>query len=160
MNDKTEKVYQHFVPKFYLRFFSTNKNSIGTYIFNDNKYVKNAPLSSVGGANYLYGEDGQIENWFSEFESLWNDTLKEIIDTNSLNIDKEDYASLLFFIFLSDARSKTTADLNNKFINELAILTNNVDPNNNKIKFSEKIVEYKIPNFYPISSAEDIIPIM
>lgn len=160
MNNKTEKVYQHFVPKFYLRLFSTNKSSVGTFIFSDNKYVKNAPLDSIGGANYLYGEDGQIEDWFSEFEGIWNNTLKRIIETNSLIIDNEDYAALLFFIFLSDARSKTTADINNKFINELAILTNNVDPKNSKMKFSDKIMEYTIPNYYPIASAEDVVPIM
>ena len=160
MASKTEKVYQHFIPKFYLRLFSTNRNSIGTYIFSDNKYVKNAPLDSVGGANYLYGEDGQIEDWFSEFEGIWDKTLKKIIETNSLTIDNEDYAALLLFIFLSDARSKTMADINNKFINELAILTNNVDPKNNKMKFSDKIVEYEIPNYYPIAVAEDIVPMM
>lgn len=66
----------------------------------------------------------------------------------------------MFFIFLSDARSKNIADINNKFINELAILTNNVDPKNKKIKFSDKIVEYKILNYYPIASAEDVVPIM
>lgn len=160
MKNKTEKVYQHFVPKFYLRFFSTNRNSVGTYIFNDDRYVKNASLDSIGGVDYLYGEDGQIEDWFSEFEGLWNNTIKKIIQTNSLKIDKEDYSSLLFFIFLSDARSKTTADINNKFINELAILTNNVDPKNSKIKYSKKIVEYEVPNYYPITSAESVIPIM
>lgn len=160
MTSKTEKVYQHFVPKFYLRLFSTNRNSIGTYVFGGDKYVKNAPLDSVGGEKYLYGEDGQIEDWFSEFEGIWDNVLKKIIQTNSLKIDKEDYVSLLFFIFLSDARSKNIADINNKFINELAILTNNVDPKNKKIKFSNKIVEYKVPNYYPIASAEDVVPIM
>lgn len=160
MTSKTEKIYQHFVPKFYLRLFSTNRNSIGTYVFGGDKYVKNAPLDSVGGEKYLYGEDGQIEDWFSEFEGIWDNVLKKIIQTNSLKINKEDYVSLLFFIFLSDARSKNIADINNKFINELAILTNNVDPKNKKIKFSDKIVEYKIPNYYPIASAEDVVPIM
>lgn len=160
MKKKSDKVYQHFIPKFYLRLFSTNRNSIGTYIFSDDKYVKNAPLDSVGGAKYLYGEDGQIEDWFSEFEGLWDNTLKKIVNTDSLKIDNEDYASLLFFIFLSDARSKTMANINNKFINELAILTNNIDPKNKKLKFSDKIVEYEIPNYYPIASAEDIVPIM
>ena len=160
MSKKTEKVYQHFIPKFYLRLFSTNRNSIGTYIFNVDRYVKNASLDSIGGVDYLYGEDGQIEDWFSEFEGLWNNTIKKIVDNNLLQIDNDDYEALLFFIFLSDARSKTTADINNKFINELAIITNNIDPKNKNIMLSEKIVEYKIPNYYPIASAEDIVPTM
>ena len=98
MNNKTEKVYQHFVPKFYLRLFSTNRNSVGAYIFNDDRYVKNASLDSIGGVDFLYGEDGQIEDWFSEFEGLWNNTIKRIIQTNSLEIDKEDYSSLLIIL--------------------------------------------------------------
>lgn len=28
------------------------------------------------------------------------------------------------------------------------------------MKFSDKIMEYTIPNYYPIASAEDVVPIM
>ena len=38
----TQKKYQHYVPKFYLRFFSNDDKSIGTYIKKHNKYTSKA----------------------------------------------------------------------------------------------------------------------
>ena len=56
----TQKKYQHYVPKFYLRFFSNDDKSIGTYIKKHNKYTSKAPLDSIGGEDYLYGKDGIV----------------------------------------------------------------------------------------------------
>ena len=41
---KVEKEYQHYVPKFYLRFFSDNTRSIGTYIFKERKFIDQAAV--------------------------------------------------------------------------------------------------------------------
>ena len=161
MAKKTEKEYQHYVPKFYLRFFSNNSKSVGTYIFKNNKYIPVASLDSIGGSKYLYGEDGEIENWFSELEGKWNIILKKIIDTNSLNITQEEYTYLLMFIYLSEARSKTSADIMNKFINEVAITTYNIDPKNeNKYSYKENIAKFAIPNLNTIEIMPEIIPLL
>lgn len=158
---KTEKKYQHYVPKFYLRFFSNNKKSVGTYIFDKNKYIQVAPLDSIGGSNYLYGEDGTIEDWFSELEGKWNLILKKIIDNNNIDINYEEYLYLLMFIFLSEARSKTSADLMNNFINDLAIVTNNMDPKTKKkYSYSDNIARFNIPNLHQIEVMPEIIPIL
>lgn len=158
---KTKKEYQHYVPKFYLRLFSNNPKSIGTYIFKQRKYISTASLSSIGGSKYLYGEDGKIEDWFSELEGKWNVILKKIINNNSLNINLEEYTYLLMFIFLSDARSKTNADTMNKFINELAITTHNIDPKNKeKYSYKDNIAHFTIPNLHTIETMPNIVPIM
>ena len=161
MRKKSEKEYQHYVPKFYLRFFSNNSKSVGTYIFKNNKYIPIASLDSIGGSKYLYGEDGEIENWFSELEGKWNIILKKIIDTNSLNINQEEYTYLLMFIYLSEARSKTSADIMNKFINEVAITTYNIDPKNEKkYSYKENIAKFAIPNLNTIEIMPEIIPLL
>ena len=157
---KTEKKYQHFVPKFYLRFFSNDGKSVGTYIFKHQKYVKIAPLNSIGGSNYLYGEDGEIEDWFQELEGKWDKILKEIINSNSLNISIEEYVYILMFIYLSDARNKANADLQNKFINELSVINHNLSNSDTKYKFTDKIAEFDIPNYNSLAIMNDIIPLL
>ena len=161
MEIKTEKEYQHYVPKFYLRYFSSDHNSVGTYIFKDKKYIPVAPLHSIAGSKYLYGEDGELENWFSVLESKWNIILKKIIDKEILDIDYEEYTYILMFIFLSDARSKTNADVMNKFINELTITTFNIDPKNKKkYSYKENVAHFTVPNIHSIEAMPDITPMM
>jgi len=157
----TEKKYQHYVPKFYLRFFSNDEKSIGAYIFKSKSYITNASIKGIGGSNYFYGKDGKLEDWFGELEGKWSIILKKIIETNQLNISIEDYIYLLMFIYLSDARNKNSANIINKFVNEIAITTLNMD-SKQKIQHSykEKIASMNIPNIYSIQVMEDIIPIL
>lgn len=157
----TEKKYQHYVPKFYLRLFSNDKKSIGTYIFKSKKYISNAPIKGIGGSDYFYGKDGKIEDWFSNLEGKWSIILRDIIENNQLYVSREDYIYLLMFIYLSDARSKNSAKIMDKFINELAITTTNMDKKQKvKHSYKEKIASFDIPNIYPILVMQDVIPIL
>lgn len=157
----TDKKYQHFVPKFYLRFFSDDKKSVGTYILKDKKYIKQASLNSIGGANYLYGEDGVIEDCFSELEGNWNTLISKIINTEKLELNMNEYFWLLTFIFFSDARSKQVADSQNEMINYFANVTNVLMSNNsiNNVSFDDNLAKFNIPNYYPLSVAETVIPL-
>ena len=158
----TEKKYQHFVPKFYLRFFSDNRKSVGAYILKNDKYIKNASLNSIGGANYLYGKDGVIENLFSDLEGKWNKLISKIINSESLELSLSEYFMLLTFIFFSDARSKEVADSQNEMINYIANLTNKLVNNdkNGNIDFKEDMAKFNIPNYYPLSVFEEIVPLL
>lgn len=157
----TNKKYQHFVPKFYLRFFSDDKKSVGTYILKNKKYIKQASLNSVGGADYLYGKDGTIEDCFSEMEGKWNSIICKIINTEKIDLDLNEYFMLLTFIFFSDARSKQVADSQNEMINYFANVANVLMNNDsfNEYSFDESLAKFNIPNYYPLSVVETVIPL-
>ena len=53
--------FQHYVPQFYLKNFSSNNKSVGIYNFNVNKYISNASIKDNFGKNYFYGDDKRIE---------------------------------------------------------------------------------------------------
>lgn len=153
------KKYNHYVPKFYLRFFSPNKKSVGVYIFENEKKLLRASLNSVGGYNYLYGQDGSLEEWFRNLERQWNAILKKIIETRTFDINDEEYTLLLMFVYLSEARSLRKADEINDFINYLMITiwnTNNIK----KINYDTTIVKNTIPNLYSINNIRDVLPVL
>ena len=102
--------YQHFVPKFYLRNFSNNGKSIGSYVFSNHKYIADAPIRKICGRDYLYGEDLEIEKWFANLEGIWATIIKRIINESTLSINDEEYTYLLMLIYLSEARTGFHAD--------------------------------------------------
>lgn len=160
-NTITQKKYQHYVPQFYLKLFSNDKKSIGLYLLDSKKYISNASIREIGGDDYFYGKDGELEDWFGELESKWSIIIKKIIENNELKLDITDYIYLLMFIYLSDARNKNNANIMNKFVNELAVTAINMYKENDiKISYKDKIVSLNSPNIYSIIAMEDIIPIL
>lgn len=102
-----------------------------------------------------------IEDWFNELEGEWSVILNNIVKKNQLNISMEDYIFLLMFIYLSDARSKNSANMMNKFINELAITTINMDKKQNvKHSCKEKLASFDNPSIYLIQAMQDIVTIL
>src|SRR5687768_13502617 len=59
---------QHYVPKFLLRRFSTDKKSINLYNIKSKRKITNANLSNQCYSDYLYGKDLQFEKWLSGIE--------------------------------------------------------------------------------------------
>ena len=153
----TQKKYQHYVPKFYLRFFSNDDKSIGTYIKKHNKYTSKAPLDSIGGEDYLYGKDGIIEDWLSDLEGKWKNIIEKILLTEKLELTKDEYFLLLTFIFFSDARSKAVAETQNEMINYLANSAKMIMSEDDN-EFEDDLAKFKIPNYYSLMSGENIIP--
>lgn len=103
--------YQHFVPKFYLKNFSNNSKSIGSFIFAIHKYVEFASISNICGRDYFYGDDLKLEHWFQDLEATWSPIIRKIIKEKNLEcITNEELAYLIIFIFLSDVRTGYVAD--------------------------------------------------
>lgn len=126
---KTKKEYQHYVPKFYLRYFSRNEKYIGTYIQEKEKFIDKAPLDSVGGKKFLYGDDGKIEDWFSKLESIWSKLFNRIIDGEKIEFHSNEEVELfLAFIFLSDARNLELEDGINEFLSNLKTISKENNP--------------------------------
>lgn len=105
-----ENKYQHYVPQFYLRNFSNNGKSVGSYIFSQHKYIPHASIKSVCGRDYLYGEDLRIEKWFQNLESIWAKIINKIISTGKMVLEADEWTYLWMFFYLSDVRTAYTAD--------------------------------------------------
>lgn len=95
IKDTNNTVKQHYVPRFYMKNFSTikgvGKNEkvlIGFYQFNTNLLRMNIQTKSICYENYFYGEDGKIEKDFSYKESKWAEVIKNIIKSNEAGIDE------------------------------------------------------------------------
>ena len=54
----------------YFRNFSETTKSIGGYVLSTRKFVQDMPISGICKREYLYGDDLQIEKWFSRL-GIW-----------------------------------------------------------------------------------------
>lgn len=115
-----ENKFQHYVPQFYLRNFSNNGKSVGSFVFSNHKYIENAPIRSICGRDYLYGDDLNIEKWFQRLERIWSRIINKIISSgNLLSINDEEKVYLLMLFYLSDARTAYVADTVKEEVNTL-----------------------------------------
>ena len=66
-----EKKKQHYVPRFYLKYFSTTPEAthIGLCVKESGKTVRQAGLKNQAYENYFYGKDTKIEDGLSEIEA-------------------------------------------------------------------------------------------
>ncbi len=96
---------QHFVPKFYLKYFSSNGL---IQIYNTkSKQFHELPYGSVCAKDYFYSKIPETERSFSQLESEWNRILSIIIHDADLNkLTNQDYTLLLFFITFQNSRTK------------------------------------------------------
>ena len=104
----TEKKNQHYIPKFYLRNFSfqKNKRQIGVFnIFNE-IFIQTAKLKTQGSKNFFYGYDGEIEDTLSTIEDNLSCIIKKIITTHRLPTKNyQSHFELLEFVSLTDLRN-------------------------------------------------------
>ena len=109
------KKYNHYIPKFYLANFSGSNKYIDKCILSTGAIIRAASLKSTGGKDYLYGEDGTIEDMFSQMEGKWADVIRAVLATESIPTDPDEYAYLLHFIILSENRTLAKANSNLEF---------------------------------------------
>lgn len=104
----TDKENQHYVPKFYLRFFSFENNNKQIGIFNKDTgfYFKTAKLKTQGSKKYFYGKDGLVEDFLGDIENHLTPILKSIIDTEQLpEMFSVTQVDILMFLILMDLRN-------------------------------------------------------
>ncbi len=115
-----EKKKQHYVPKFYLKFFSVNSNDthIGLYHFETGKLIPEAGLKNQGYEDYFYGRDLAIENSLSDIEAKASEALNQVILSNDLPKYKTTaYTDIWIFSLLQAKRTKHSAKETNEMIN-------------------------------------------
>ena len=79
-----KKKEQHFVPKFYLKYFSINslEKELGIFNIASSKFIPNGKLKKQGYKDYFYGSDLKIENILSKLEGEAASIIKSIINEN------------------------------------------------------------------------------
>ncbi len=104
----TDKENQHYIPKFYLRYFSyqNNNKQIGVYNQNNKLFIPTAKLKTQASRKYFYGKDGIIEDWLSTIESIASPLLIRMISKEELPpLMTSTHVDLLFFLILMDLRN-------------------------------------------------------
>lgn len=149
------KKYNHYIPKFYLANFSGSNKYIDKYIFSTGKIIRGASTKSTGGQDYLYGEDGKVEEIFSKLEGKWADIIRSIISSESVPTDPEDYEYLLHFIILSENRTLAKANSNLEFWGEQYRVMARMLKQQGKIEIPDEVIdslgaECSIPNLQSI----------
>jgi hypothetical protein len=110
---KTEKKNQHYIPKFYLRNFSfqKNQNQIGIYNLNNKFFHQTSKLKTQGSRNFFYGYNGIIEDLLADIEGYLSTAIKKVIFSQKLPPKStKEHVDLLFFIILTDARNPVQID--------------------------------------------------
>ncbi len=152
-----EKKNHHFVPQFYLRNFSNDGKSIGMFLNGKQKYVPYSSIKKTAYREYLYGENGTIENGLANNEGEWSQIIGRIIKTGKLELDgEEEYIKLLLFLTISEARTSQMADQNNAHISTLANLVIKMKLGKEK----DVGVHYNIPNLISMKAAAETTPIL
>lgn len=104
---------QHYIPQFYLRFFSEDNKTVSIFLFLKKLYRRNVPIKSIMYKPSLYDNDDSKEQVISHLESQWNISLKKIIkcfgaspsaDTKYV-IDKVDLLNLYSFVCFTFMRT-------------------------------------------------------
>lgn len=103
---------QHYVPRFYMKPFSTVKNPgtkkekvlISFFQFKDELIKEGIPTKSVCSKKYFYDKDGKIENKLAEREKEWAIIFHKI--NNDEKIESEEYCEIKQFIACQIVRTK------------------------------------------------------
>lgn len=157
------KKSNHYVPQFYLRNFSTDRKTVGVYALKRAKYIKTASIRNQACRDFLYGDDGNLEDMFMYIETDASKIIRYIVNSNRIpGFNSTDYQTLLFFLLISEARNAKTADSVNHMIDvQMKTILQMQRPDVVDLDF---VNEYKInlgvPNAYSLKAAAGLFPIL
>jgi len=122
-----KKSNQHYVPRFYFNFFSTDKKTICVLNRKNGATYKLAPIKSQASKNYFYGNE-TIEDALSNLEGHFSTVLRQLNESNSFDkFESDNLLLLLQNIMLQRSRTVTSR--------------------NNKAEFYDLITEYELEVF-------------
>lgn len=104
----TEKKNQHFVPRFYLKWFSIDRNDKAIRVFNKklDKFIPSASLYNQASKKYYYGEDGELEDDLAFSEGIFVERLRAILETETLPpYSSREHRTLLHFTVMTEFRN-------------------------------------------------------
>ncbi|MBK9792175.1 MAG: DUF4238 domain-containing protein [Sphingobacteriales bacterium] len=144
----SEKEKQHYVPKFYLRYFSfkENKKQIGIFNTENHFFIQTAKLKTQAYNPFFYGKDGSLEEILSFFENSEAKLLNKIIKENYIpERNSPDHVQLIKFLILTQLRNPKSVE----YLNQSA--KNFSDIISKKSEKYQKLIRKKITNEEAIS---------
>jgi len=102
----------HYVPRFYLKFFSNfgEKTHIGLYLLNKKKFIESAAIDGQNYNDYFYGREIEVEHALGKLENKAKIIIENIINTQTLpERNSEEYLSLLEHIIYQLNRTEISA---------------------------------------------------
>lgn len=109
---------QHYVPQFYLRYFSSDRENINIFNFSRRGFFQGQIVTQCAKPNF-YSESQEVEKSFSLLEGRVASILKKIITHESLLIDMREYVELLSFILWQSGRTRKASQEMLKRANDL-----------------------------------------
>lgn len=131
---------QHYVPQFYLKYFSNDEDKRTINLFNPEKdlFVENAPIKNQSSKDYFYGKEGTVEEGLSKIENILAPKITKFIYSNSLpEYLSDDHFAILIFLITNDLRNLTHVE----HLKGFSKLTNQQMKN-----FSQKVSDDYIPD--------------
>ncbi|MEC0089912.1 DUF4238 domain-containing protein [Paenibacillus macquariensis] len=117
-----EKKNQHFVPRFYLKYFSHELNGKFLSIYNipKEKYILKGGLQGQASKDYFYGRDLVIEDALGEIESETSKLFNLMLHTHTTpSYGSEAHYTLLAFVLTLSSRTEQTGDMINETVDKL-----------------------------------------
>ena len=115
---KAETKNQHYVPQFYLRYFSIDKKNVGVYILKSEKNIPSASIKGQASRDYFYSDNIEMEKALSDLESCAKKVLDKIIAAPTEPLSKEDKNTLFDFTVIQLGRTKVPASRVNQWYEE------------------------------------------
>lgn len=106
---KAETKNQHYVPQFYLRYFSVDKKNVGAYILESGQNIPSAPIKSQASRDYFYSDNMEMEKALSDLEACAKKVLDKIIAAPTEPLSKEDKDTLFDFTMKQLGRTEVQA---------------------------------------------------
>lgn len=118
----TIKKKQHFVPRFYLKYFSNyQKNKhIGLYNFKTKLYLEEAELKNQAYRNFFYDIKGEIEDALGDIERLASEVINKISSSQELpKPNCGDFITIWAFTVLQSNRTLSSVNEIEEFEDKL-----------------------------------------
>lgn len=141
----------HFVPQFYLRNFSSDEYSVGTFILEKLLYVPTASIKGQCQRAYFYGRDQVREKSFQSFEDAWAPLFKEILSSRKLfSVFTADHLFVLLFLVMQRGRTVAAADETAEMSDKMAkVMLGSV--------LAEKGIDAKLMERYRIGPQDPVV---
>ena len=107
---KAETKNQHYVPQFYLRYFSVDKKNVGAYILKSKKNIPSAPIRGQASGDYFYSDNMEMEKTLSALEGSAKGVIDRIIAAPTEPLGKEDKNTLFLFTVIQLGRTAMQAN--------------------------------------------------
>jgi hypothetical protein len=101
----------HYVPRFYLRHFSLDDNSVNIFNIAHKKTILNAPFKHQCYKDYYYGRDQKLEGILSKIEGASARILASIIETRTLPQSNSGRAELSVYLMAQHGRTPANVAL-------------------------------------------------